>query len=415
MQRPDGLTPLRDRHFAWYYAARVATFLGAPMAPIALAFAVLDLNDSPTALGLVLAARYVPFVLFLLLGGVLADRLPRAAVLVWSCLLAGITQGAAATLLITGHATITNLALLEMANGALAAITFPASAAMTGQLAPPTHVQEANALLSFSRGALAVLGPTLSAILVAGPGAGWALAVDAAAWFVAAFCLRQVRVTGPEPEEGSILTQLTRGWSLFTSTRWLWVCVATYGVLNAIHAGAWMTLGPAVSNQGIGPRGWGAMMSAEAAGLLTVAVVMLGYRVKRPLVWPQLALGAYGVAFLLLAVQPHLVILLVAAFAAGAGLELSLASWNVALQENIAPSLLARAYSYDTLFSYVAMPVGQLTYGPLGSAFGIRPLLVASGIAYLLLTPVPLLSADVRHLGRRLRGGDGPGPPAPVG
>jgi hypothetical protein len=112
-------------------------------------------------------------------------------------------------------------------------------------------------------------------------------------------------------------------------------------------------------------------------------------------------LGAYGVAFLLLASQPPLAVLLLAAFAAGAGLEVSLASWNIALQENVAPSLLARAYSYDTLFSYVAMPARQLTYGPLGSHVGTRPLLVVSGIAYLVLTPVPLLSRDFRRLGRR--------------
>jgi MFS family permease len=92
MLRADALTPLRERSFAWYYAARVATFLGASMAPIALAFAVLDLRDSTSALGLVLAARYAPFVIFLLLGGVLADRLPRAPLPFWSSMLAGLTQ-----------------------------------------------------------------------------------------------------------------------------------------------------------------------------------------------------------------------------------------------------------------------------------------------------------------------------------
>jgi MFS family permease len=401
MPRIDALIPLRDSSFAWFYAARVSTFLGASIAPIALAFAVLDLRNSPGALGLVLAAHYAPFVLFLLLGGALADRMPRARLLLWSSLGAGLTQGMAAALVVSDHATVLTLALLEVLNGALAAITFPASAAMTGQLAPTSHVQQANALLSFSRGAVAVLGPTAAALIVAGPGPGWALAVDAAAWVVSAGCLHRVRPPELQSEEGPVWGQLRDGWLTFISIRWVWVCVATYGVLNAIHAGAWMTLGPVVSNRGIGARGWGAMMSAEAAGLLVVAVVMLRVRVNRPLVWPQLALGAYGIAFLLLAAQPPLQVLMIAAFAAGAGLELSLASWNIALQENITPSRLARVYSYDTLFSYVAMPVGQLTYGPLGSYFGVRPVLVASGIAYLVVTPLPLLSRNVRHLGRR--------------
>jgi MFS family permease len=401
MRYPDALTPLRDPSFAWYYGARVATFLGGTMAPIALAFAVLDIRDSPQTLGLVLAARYGPFVVFLVAGGVIADRLPRAVVLLWSNLLAGVTQGVVAALVVSGHATLTALVILEMANGALAAVSFPAAAAMIGQLAPRDHVQQANALLSFSRGVLAVLGPSLSAVLVVGAGPGWALAVDAASWLVAAGCLRRVHSTLSIPASKGMLTELREGWAVFTGTRWLWVCVAMYAVLNSIHAGAWMTLGPTVAKHGIGARGWGWVLSAEAAGLLAVAVGMLRVRVRRPLVWPQLALGAYGVAFLVLAAQPPLVILLVAAFAAGAGLELSLASWNIALQEQIAPEKLARAYSYDTLFSYVAMPIGQVAYGPLGSAFGARPVLIVSGIAYLLLCPVPLLSPEVRHLGRR--------------
>lgn len=90
---PDVLTPLKDRRFAWYYAGRVISTTGSTMAPVALTFAVLDLTDnSPTALGMVLAANSIPMVVFLLIGGVVADRFSRSVVLQVSHLLSALTR-----------------------------------------------------------------------------------------------------------------------------------------------------------------------------------------------------------------------------------------------------------------------------------------------------------------------------------
>lgn len=77
MKLPDALSPLRDARFAWYYTGRFILTIGSVMAPIALTFAVLDLTDSASALGGVLAARSVPLVVFLLVGGVAARNAIR--------------------------------------------------------------------------------------------------------------------------------------------------------------------------------------------------------------------------------------------------------------------------------------------------------------------------------------------------
>ena len=74
----------------------------------------------------------------------------------------------------------------------------------------------------------------------------------------------------------------------------------------------------------------------------------------------------------MLGVDPHLVALVVAAFVAGAGIEVFGMGWNLAMQENIDDDMLSRAYSYDALGSFVAMPIGQLACGPLGAAFGFE-------------------------------------------
>jgi MFS family permease len=100
-------------------------------------------------------------------------------------------------------------------------------------------------------------------------------------------------------------------------------------------------------------------------------------------------------------VDPTLVALVVSAFVAGAGIEVFSMGWNLAMQENIDDDMLSRAYSYDALGSFVAMPVGQLAWGPLGVAFGNSRVLVISGIAYAAICALVLCSKSVRDLPRR--------------
>ena len=403
MRLPDALAPLRDRRFAWYFAARVTSMAGTAMAPVALAFAVLDLSGSAAALGVVLAARTLPMVLFLLVGGVVSDRFSRSTVMRTSNVLSGLTQATVAALVISGRAELWMLVALEAANGTVAAFSMPAMESVVPQLAPRSHLQQANALLSFSRAGLSVLGPTVAALLVASAGAGWALALDALSWLVAAMLLGRVRIPAPGPSGGAgtgMLRDLREGWTAFTGHTWLWVVVAGFGVLNAIHAGAWFTLGPALARETFGVRGWGYVLSAESVGLLAMTLVMLRVRVRRPLRAGMLGMALFAVPLLTLGLRPEVAALMLAAFLAGAGTEVFGIGWSVAMQENVDEAVLARVYSYDALGSLVAIPLGQIVYGPLGDAFGYRDVLVVSGVVYLLVVAAVLCARPVRTLGR---------------
>jgi MFS family permease len=402
MQWKDTVEPLRHRDFAWYFASRVSNTLGSMMASIALAFAVLDISDSPGALGQVLAARTVPLVVFLLFGGVIADRFPRTLVLQVSNLASAATQAAVAYLVISGEAQLWTVIALEALNGTVSAVSFPAMASVVPQLVPREQLQRANALLSLVRGGLTVLGPTVGALLVVTVGAGWALAFDAATWVVAAVLLLPVRLPPRPParEGASTVSELREGWTYFRTTTWLWVVVLAFGVLNAIHSGAWYTLGPAVAKDTIGAQGWGLVLSAESAGLLLMTVVLLRVDVKRPLLTGMLGCSLFAVPLVSLGLHPHVVLLVAASFVAGAGMEFFGIGWNLAMQEHVDDAMLSRAYSYDALGSFVAMPVGQLAYGGLGSAFGSRDVLVVSGVVYFVVALLTLSSTSVRRLPR---------------
>ncbi|MGZ4443686.1 MAG: MFS transporter [Nocardioidaceae bacterium] len=411
MRVPEALTPLRDRRFAWYYTARLVSTTGSMMAPVALAFAVLGIDRSASALGQVLAARTIPMVLLLLFGGVLADRFDRSAVMKVSNLLSALTGGAVAALVLTHTATVGLVIGLEVVNGAVSAFTFPAMAGIVSQLAPRSHLRQANALLSFSRGGLSILGPSVAALLVVTVGAGWALAFDSLTWLLAALCMTRIRLPRNRPadagESSSMLRELREGWSVFTGHTWLWVVVLAFGVLNLIHSGAYFTLGPALAKQTFGARGWGCVLSAESFGLLLMTVVMLRVNLRRPLLVGMLGCACFGVPLFLLGAYPHVPVLVLATFLSGMGMELFSLGWNLAMQENIDDEVLSRAYSYDALGSFVAMPVGQLVYGPLAAAFGFRDVLVVSAVVYTAVALLALTSRSVRDLRRS------PGVPEP--
>jgi MFS family permease len=115
----------------------------------------------------------------------------------------------------------------------------------------------------------------------------------------------------------------------------------------------------------------------------------------------MLGCSLMGVPMIVLGAWPELLVLVLATLIAGAGLELFGIGWNLAMQENIDDAMLSRAYSYDALGSFVAMPVGQILYGPLGEMFGYRNVLVVSGVVYLSVSLLALSSRSVRRLPRR--------------
>ena len=170
-----------------------------------------------------------------------------------------------------------------------------------------------------------------------------------------------------EAEHGA---RAAEGWTYFRDVTWLWVVVAAFGFLNAIQIGAIFTLGPALAKDTIGEQGWGLVFSAEAAGLLLMTVLLLRVPAAATALVRDARHLAAGVADGRLGCPSAARLVIVAMFVAGAGTEIFGIGWNVAMQENIEDAMLSRAYSYDALGSWVAMPIGQIAYGPLGAAFG---------------------------------------------
>jgi len=417
MTLTESLDVLRERRFAWYFGARSISTAGSSMAPVALAFAVLHLTGSAGALAQVLAARMLFMVVFLLVGGVISDRMSRTAVMQVSHALTAVTQGAAAALFITGHAQLWMIITIEALNGAVSAFTMPAMMGVVPLIVDRGRLQQANALLSFSRSGLYIIGPSIAGGLVVTVGPGWALAVDALTYLLAIFCLLSVRlprrVVDVAAPRATMLTDLREGWSEFTSRTWLWLIVVVFGVLNAIHVGAIGVLGPLIATRtpALGEAGWGLVLSAEAIGTVVMTLIMLRVSFRFPLRAGMLAVSAIAVPVTMLGLAPATWPLVAATFVAGAGTEIFGVGWSTALHEHVPEAVLSRVSSYDALGSFVAMPVGSLVYGVLAARFRPGPVLVTSAVVYAVLSLGTIASRSVRNLEHVSRT-TGTGPPA---
>jgi MFS family permease len=386
---------------------------GNAVAPIALAFAVLDLTGSALDLGIVVGGRSITTIVFILIGGVVADRLPRSVVMVASSTLAAASQAAVAALVLTHTATIPLLLALSCVNGLVSAFAFPAVSALVPQTVNDDERTQANALNRLGSNAAMILGAALGGLLVAGVGPGWGLAVDSATFLVSAVLFGLVRVKdhrAPSREGARMLTELREGWREFVSRPWVWIVVLGFTFFNMAEQGALNVIGPTVADASFGRTVWGLVLAAETAGGVIGALIAMRVRVRRLLLLGIVCCVAPPTLLVALALTPVATVLIPAALLTGLAIEQFSIAWEVSIQEHIPADKLARVYSYDALGSLLGIPVGQILAGPLAVALGASPaLLIASGIGGLAVLGM-LASRSVRTLSHR----QAPAIPVPV-
>jgi MFS family permease len=400
--QPSRLGPLREREFRLLFVGRLISFTGSALAPIALAFAVLDLTGSRSDLGIVLAAQTVPMVLFILVGGAIADRLPRNAVMVGSNILNAVVQAATAALLLTHEARIWHLVALQLVGGTSRAFFFPASQGIVPQTVPGHLLQEANALLRLGMNGTNIFGAALGGLLVAAIGSGWAIAFDAASFLAAAATLRLMRLERSERIEGSSFGgEILEGWREFSSRTWLWVVVIAFAFINACWTGGVNVLGAAVAKFELGgARSFGLIVSGEAIGLVLGGLLMLRWRPNRLLLAGCLATVLLAPILLLFAATPNTLLIALAGVIGGFGVEIFGVCWDTAMQQHIPQRALSRVYAYDMLGSIIFIPIGLSMAGPLADLFGTDATLYGFAGVIVAACVFMLASRDVRTMTR---------------
>ncbi|MET7331632.1 MFS transporter [Nonomuraea sp. NPDC005650] len=393
---------LRDRRFALLLSARTLSVLGSAFAPVALAFGVLGLpGATASTLSVVLTAEAVPMIVFILFGGVLADRLPRKWVMMAGESLMAVGFFALAAMLLAGWTPLPALSAAAALTGVGTAIMFPALTGIIPEVVPTDRLQAGNALLGLGQNASRVAGAVLGGGTVVLFGGGWALVVSGAMFAVAGALLALLRmdpVASPR-ERHSVLADLRDGWREFSSRQWIWVVVAQFSLMvMAIQAGHGV-LGPLIAKETLGgPAAWSAFLAGEAVGTIVGVLVAMRLRPRRPILVAVLLCLPPALPYVLLGLDAPLWAIVIGAFVLGVCFDVFGVLWQTTMQREVPAESLSRVSSYDVLGSMMFGPIGLLLAGQAADLFGTEETLLACAVIIVLSTLAALLAPGVRNL-----------------
>jgi MFS family permease len=402
------LAPLRHRDFRLLWCGMSISLLGDGVFFVALAWQVYALSNVPTALAIVGIAMTLPTIAFLLLGGVISDRLDRRRVMLTADVARGFIVGLIAMLSLAGALRLWELAALAACYGVGTAFFDPSFDAIVPELLPADALTGANSLDQFMRPiALRLAGPALGGILIAVAGVGVAFGLDAVSFAASAVSLLAMasrpRVT--QAPSGSIARDIGAGLRYVRRHTWLWATLASAAIAYLLFMGPTEVLVPfVVKNELRGSAAdLGLVFAAGGVGSVLCAVALGQHGLpRRDITWmyifwtlATLAITGYGLAHALWG-------LMLASLAFNALETAGTIIWATTKQRNVPASLLGRVSSLDWLISIGLLPLSFALTGPVSSALGVRATLVGAGVLGAIVTLAALFIPGVRAVeGRR--------------
>ena len=366
---PTGL----GRNFRLLFAGRAISYVGTYLAPIAVAFGILDLGGGATAIGLSFAAWTLAQVAMLGLGGVLGDRLPRRSLMIASDVSSTVVRVLMGVLLIAGHAQVWELIALQGLGGASVAFYNPAFYGLVREIVSTEELQRANSLLAVARYAAFPLGAAVGGTIVALVGSGTALVLDGGTYATSAALLVLVRIDSIAKAGAGLLHELREGWAAFVEHQWVWVLTAWIALYFVITYAPFFVLGPYIAKHSMhGAGSWAPVVTGEGIGALLGSLAGLRVRFGRPLLSVSYIFLPTALQSVLLAFHASIWLLAPAAACAGFGFACGSVVWDTQLQRAIAPEKLARVAAYGWMSAMVMLPAGYALAGPIASVVGMR-------------------------------------------
>ena len=391
---------LRNRNFVLLFAARGISYFGTYLAPIAVAFAVLDLTGSASDTGIAFACWTLAQVSTLLIGGVVSDRLPRRLVMISSDTANVAVRVTMGVLLLSGHARIWEIFVLQALGGAATAFYSPASSGLVPELVEKSQLQQANALMGIARYLAFPLGAATGGAIVATIGAGTALIVDAGTYAASVLLLSAIRLparvrTAAAP---NFVRELRDGWQAFTEHTWVWLLTVWIALYFLITYAPFFVLGPYIAKHELGGAGaWGTVVTGEGIGALAGALVGLRVRPSRPWIVVGAIFALTSVQSILLATHVSFVAIAVAAVIAGFSFSLGSVIYETGVQHEIAPDKLSRVSAYSWMCAMVFLPLGYALAGPIAAGVGMSAYLIFGAVWIIATTLVVYSIPAVRN------------------
>jgi MFS family permease len=397
------LSALRSRDFRLLWLSQSASVIGDALVIVAIGLYVTRLTGDPSDVGLVLASYSLPLVVFVLFGGVVADRLPRQAMMVVSDVVRGVLHGTLAILIATGTVRIWHMMIIGVLYGTAEAFFRPAYSGLVPQTVPEEDIQAAQALGGVSRELAEFASPALATALVLGVGGAAAFGFDAATFAISATLVSRVRARqrGQEPVRSTVLGELREGWTAVRDRAWVWATILAFCTALLVALAPFFVLGAAVAKQVYGSEAvFGITNAAWGVGTVTGAVIGSRWRPGRPILAGMLGALPWSAAIALYGAGPPLWVLYPSMAVAGIGMGLFAVWWETALAQRIPPHLLSRVTAWDWMGSLALLPAGYLLAGPVAHHVGAVHVMVWGGILGTLSCALGLLPRSTRTLTR---------------
>ena len=385
--------------------ARFISNLGNGLAPVAVSFGVLDLpGGNGKTLSLVMVANFLPLVLFTLVGGVIGDRLPRAALVGATDVLLAIFVMGNGLALITGNGSITLFVIVGAVGGFLNAIWYPSMSALTSDLADPKILQESNSAILLSSNIAMIIGTSLGGVIVATIGSGWAILIDGVTFLIAGllvFALRGATPASPQ-ERKSTIAELRTGWREFRTRTWIFTVVLSFSFVVSAERAVYSVLGPLVADENLGgPKPWSWILACWAVGSVVGVLIAGKFKPKYPIRTAILTQFLLFFWFYSLAHTNQIWLIAIFAFLVGVAFDLFYVLWVTTLQQHVPKESLSKVMAYDVLGSLALAPLGLAIAGPLAEEFGATSVINVIGFIFIVVLVVPLLFKDVRMIESR--------------
>lgn len=391
----------RHKGFSSLAISRFISNLGNGVSPIALAYGVLSLpNATGRDLSIVMAARFIPLLAFMLFGGVIADRFQRNRLVGGSDMIGSLLAAVSAISLIAGFSSTWLLALMGGLFGILNAIWWPAMSGVLPEILPKEKLQEGNAVIGLMTNIGYIIGTLGGGFLVSTVGAGWGLLVDATSFFIAGAIVWNLPLFGKIKEKSpGIMHDLVVGWKEFISRSWVIAMVISFALINMAFESMLSVLGPLNFSDPItGPKQWSFNLAGLSIGMLIGGIWILKVKIGRPLYLAMVLIALSAIWDYALALDLPMFFSVLAAIFSGISLEVFMVTWNTSLQSHVPEESYSRVSSYDTLGSFGIAPLGIVIAGPLAMHFGVNTILFITGTTTLIAAAASMLVPSVRNL-----------------
>jgi len=423
---------LRARPFALLWSGQTVSRFGDAVHAIALAWLVLQLTGSAAAMGIVLAARTLPLLLFSLAGGVAVDRLPRLQVMFAADLVRMAIVATIAAFLVADALELWHLVVLVALFGIVEAFFYPAYVAVLPELVAVEYRPSANGLGQLSRRLARIVGPAAGAALVAAGSTAAAFAIDALTFGISAILIllaaraaqptravaserprlpAGVRATplGQSPpiappaamSRASALTDVREGLVTVATEPWIWITIVMAAVTGITLAGPLEAGLPllVVRHLGGGIGVLGLIETLIAIGAIGATIIQ-GSRIRlrrRGLLlyggWIALALAVAAAGLPIGVAGVAIAGLVVGAGGATVGLV-----WTNAIQDLVPVDRLGRVASIDALGSSALEPIGFVAAGAAADLVGPAAVFLGGGLLSAGILSLALLQPSIRRL-----------------